>query len=432
MSKFIAFLGIALLLLPNIGFAAAPFDAPAVFNLESSSIAFSASVETQRLGVRDLAIDPNPAPVTGYLDINNLSSNTGIFYGAVREVTTQTNAEIPFENKSFTITVSISGDSVTGIFLWREDKVVFYPETLTATFTVNGISQSVPFTGIPLPANYLDGVISLTAQQTVEQEVYGYPVRISAAISLVGTMNDSGQNTGQLWLALQNDKDVYYSGDTLTLYASAGNPGTDRKIDFYLLMLDPSGNPFLAPEYTNRLAEFKSAIFDGAAYASPTAVLQIKLPAFTPPIVASGQYQFYAALLEAGTETMASNLASSQFNFDADNSSTSADAKIYDGTWIGTGSSDVVTADCPALAQVVFEIDRHVITGTADNGEDGYEVAGTINDQGEVVDGILLEEFGPNWVPVGSFNGVFSGESFSGRWLDNYGCHGSVSLTKFE
>ena len=433
MFKSLAAVVLLCFLVPSAGMAATPFDAPAVFDLTGSSIAFSASVETQRLGVRDLALSPNPAPVTGYLDIDQLSSKTGIFYGAVREVSAQTTATIPFDDKTFTIAVSISGDSVSGIFLWKEDKAVFYPDTLVATFTVNGIAQSFPFTGIPLPAAYSDAEIRLSAQQSVEEEVYGYEVSVSVAIDLVGVLDEQANDESQLWLALQTSKDACYSGDTLTLYASAGNPGEDRKLDFYLLMFDPSGNPFLAPEYIDRLAAFKSsAIFDGGAYASPTAVLEVKLPAFTPPMVTGGQYEFYGALIDSGTDNMASNLASVQFTFDPDNESSEVPAKQYDGTWTGTGASDVATGDCPALAQVAMEIEQHEISGAGDDGEDGYELTGSVTDGGEVVDGVLLEEFGPNWVPVGSFNGTFSGDTFSGRWLDNYGCHGSVSLTRFE
>ncbi len=136
--------------------------------------------------------------------------------------------------------------------------------------------------------------------------------------------------------------------------------------------------------------------------------------------------------MDAGSDRMASKLATTQFAFDADTPNSGAEPEPYDGTWTGSGTSDVVTADCPALADVQFEIAQNRIAGWADDGEDGYEMSGTVDDQGEVLDGVLLEEFGPDRVPMGSFNGTFSGNSFSGRWVDNYGCHGSVSLTKFE
>jgi hypothetical protein len=54
----------------SMAFGAIPFSAPATFGLEGRTLAVSGALQTVRNGTLQMAIDPNPSPVTGQIQIN--------------------------------------------------------------------------------------------------------------------------------------------------------------------------------------------------------------------------------------------------------------------------------------------------------------------------------------------------------------------------
>ena len=135
----------------------------------------------------------------------------------------------------------------------------------------------------------------------------------------------------------------------------------------------------------------------------------------------------------AGGSEPISNLACANFIYDT---SLQPDADPFDGEWHGSGGSSVPGGECPPLAAVHMTIVDSQISGVADEvvevDADGYRMTGTINVSGEIVDGVLLEEYMNSWIPVGSFTGAFSGTTCSGTWMDEYGCYGTFTLEKMN
>ncbi|MBW2309085.1 MAG: hypothetical protein JRG73_19345 [Deltaproteobacteria bacterium] len=299
----------------HIAAAAVPFSAPVSFDLEGSSISFAVSLETQRLGTLEMGITPNPAPLNGYIDINQMNQETGVFSGAFREVSASTAADAPRLGLSFPINVTINGSAVPGIFIWNQDKVVFYPEALVAALSFGTRSWNIPFSGIPLVGHYRDGRLTLQSNLEFSDNYNGYDFTVQIGIDLVGRMQT--QNTGGLWFNLQTNREMYLAGDNLKLYASLGYFGQNQMLDVYLALIDPSGNALFAPEYTSVLAPVGSVMLETGYYIPPTLIFDVAVPVQSPPIISTGQYQFLAAFCRAGTMDLVGDIASAEFSFNS-------------------------------------------------------------------------------------------------------------------
>ena len=134
--------------------AATPFAAPASFDLAGSTINVDIRLESKVLGTIDMALDPNPAPLTGNMDIETLDAASGVFSGALTNVTTTTTAEASKLGLELPVTITLNSNTLSGVFLWAKDKVACYPESVTATFTIGDQSWDIPFNGIPLAGTY--------------------------------------------------------------------------------------------------------------------------------------------------------------------------------------------------------------------------------------------------------------------------------------
>ncbi len=414
--------------------AAQPFKAPAVFDFNGSTMALKLEFDLGRLGTHELKINPNPAPVTGFIDIETVSSLTGVCRGRLRDfsATTQAGIEKMGVNLDFTVTATLNADPLDGVFLWSKDKAVFYPDNLILTLDFGGEKWDIPLSGIPLPAQYRNGVLTLNVEVEQSGKYEGYDYDAVIGLHLVGVLKSQAPGNGNITIELELDKNSYKPGDRLKLRAALDNSGGARKVDIYVAFFDPEGNYFFGPDYTSRMTPLITVDLDAYEHSSLTEILNVLLPAHTPPIAAAEASSFCAVVTAAGSTAPISNLACADFTYDF----TPANPDPYDGEWHGSGGSSVVGGECPALAEVHMTIVKSQISGVADEVDmidaDGYRMTGTIDTEGKVTDGVLLEEFMNSWIPVGSFTCTFSGSSCTGTWIDEYGCYGSFSLARMN
>ena len=416
--------------------AAQPFKAPAVFNFSGSTMDLAISFDLGRFGTHELGLSPNPAPVTGFIDVDSISSLTGVCRGRMRDISASTEAEISKVGLSldFTLTATLNADPLDGIFIWSKDKAAFYPDNLVLTLSFDSESWDIPLNGIPLPAEYIDGILSLDAELEYSEEYEGYEFSAVIGLHLRGVLQSQGDGDGKLVIDLELDKNIYQPGDRLQLRAGLDNGGGERWVDIYVAFFDHVGNYFFAPDYTGTMTPLTSVNLAADQYVELTKILDIWLPAHTPPIVAAGAGSFCAVVTLAGSSEPISNLVCADFIYNVPDSQPDADP--FDGEWHGSGGSAVPGGECPSLAEVHMTIVDSQISGVADEAveidADGYRMVGSVNAQGEIVDGILLEEFMTSWIPVGSYTGTFFDTTCSGTWLDEYGCYGIFTLGKMN
>jgi hypothetical protein len=413
--------------------AAVPFGAPASFDLTGSTIGLAVNLETPRLGVQEMALDPNPTPVTGTIAIDQLTLGTGEFSGRFVDITASTNASLARVGLNFPVTVTLNSDNVSGVFMWSQNAAIIDAAYLTATLTFGSTSWPIPLYGVPLPATYQDGVLSIQAhlEYSSTYEEYNFTAQID--INLTGTLQT--QAASGAWLQLKTDRDVYANGDNLKLSYSMGNPGPDQLVDIYLGLLSPDGNLLFFPGYTTDLATavpnflLPSGLY--IPYAPETVIHDLTLPASWPPISLAGDYQFLAAFCTAGTFCeLIGDVAAAPFTY------LPTYTHGYDGMWYGSATNDASGTICAKVATVQFTITDSQLSGWGEEDiaydADGYMMTGTVNSEGQIVDGSLFEEYGPGYQPVGVFDGTLSGDSGSGTWHDSYGCYGTFTVTRSE
>ncbi len=66
--------------------SATPVTTPARFDLAGSEIGFSVEVERRQGGAPSMALNPNPAAVTGTIDIEQLNQLMGLFTGTFTDI----------------------------------------------------------------------------------------------------------------------------------------------------------------------------------------------------------------------------------------------------------------------------------------------------------------------------------------------------------
>jgi hypothetical protein len=410
-------------------FGATPFSAPAAFALKGSSITCVVTVKTRNEEIVQAAIDPNPAPVTGNIGIDQLNQASGAFSGTLDDISTSTSASLDQLGLNFDVTITIDSDDMTGIFIWSRDLVVFDPQNFVVTLTFGSKSWPIVVSGVPWSANYRDGQLTLQKELVFEETYGGYDFTTNIGINLVGLLQ-SITRTAEPWISLYSDHTAYAGGDRLQFSITAGNPGETQTVDFYLALADPSGALYFWPTYTTAVTPALTGLPLANGFSYPLSVLvDLLLPSALPSITDSGQYAFYAAFCEPGTLNFVGGLASAPFAY------TVAAPSGFDGVWTGNAQNTSGDPSCGTLANVTFNISGNRITGEADMDlgggvYDGYTVTGTVGSDGSISDGILWEEFGIEEVAVGSFGGVFSGTTVTGTWGDRYGCSGTYTLTR--
>jgi len=408
---------------------ATPFSAPAAFDLKGSSITCVVSMETRQEEIVQATLDPNPAPVTGSIGIDQLNQASGAFSGTLDEISASTSASLDQLGLDFDMTVTIDSDDMTGIFIWSRDLVVFDPQNFVVTLTFGLNSWPIVVSGVPWAANYRDGQLILQKELVFEETYRGYDFTIIIGINLVGLLQSVTQ-TAEPWIGLYTDHAAYAGGDRLQLSITAGNPGATQTVDFYLALADPSGALYFWPTYTTTVTPALTGLLLANGFSFPLSVLvDLLLPSALPPISDSGQYAFYAAFCEPGTLNFVGGLAVAPFEYAV------AVPSGFDGVWTGNAQNTSGDPSCGTLANVTFNVSGNQITGEADmdlgGGEyDGYTVTGTAGSDGSIGDGILWEEFGIEEIAVGSFGGIFFGTTVTGTWGDRYGCSGTYTLTK--
>lgn len=417
---------------PAIGMGATPFSAPAVFDLTGSQVGFSVALETKRLGTLDMALDPNPAMMTGKINIQTLNQMNGFFEGAFKDISASTTATLERIDLTFPITLTINSSNLSGWFLWQKDAVIFKPQSITATLSFGEKSWNLPFAGVSMPATYKDGILSANAELQLADTYLGYEFEADISIQLVGNLKKKA--ISELWIALQTDRPEYATGDQLKLYVSMGCEGLTEAVDLYLALAAPDGSVVFAPTYTTDPAPIISDWLPAKnIYLPSTLLYDIALPSASPPVSLAGKHQFLAAFVKAGTLELIGDFGVAEFDY----STVSSSKYPYDGTWYGSAVNEADNGVCSSTATMSFEISKNQIEGEADedfdvesDGYDGYRVTGNVTAEGKISNGILLEEFGADYIQVGVLDGTISGSKINGAWNDVYGCYGSYTLNK--
>ena len=414
-------------------FSATPFPAPAAFDLEGSNITLTVQVETRALGTIGMALNPNPAPVAGTVQIDQLNQVSGVFSGAFKDISASTTATADQLGLSTLVTLTLNSSSVAGVFVWAKNKVIFDLEDLQATLTVGSQSVQVPLYGTYLPATYEDhpdgGVLRIEAEINESVESLGYKFTVQAAVNLIGILQTPV--TANLWVELKTDRSAYVVGEHVKLSAALGKSGSTPAVDLYLVLYAPDGKYYFAPDYTTAAVPLLSGWQpDKDFYIPPIVVYDITTPATLPPVGVVGDYQFMAAFIKSGTTELVGDVTIAPFSL------SQTAPQTYDGMWRGSAESLESSLECAGFADVWFEVKDSRITGEANEikmeDADGYLVTGTVKTDGGIADGIILEEFGLDYIPVGVLKGAFSGDTASGTWQDAYGCYGTFSLTRSE
>lgn len=419
---------------PLNAISATPFTAPARFDLAGSEIGFSVEVERRQGGTFSMALNPNPAAVTGTIDIEQLNQLTGLFSGTFTDISATTTATLDELGWDLPITVSLDSDNLAGWFVWSQDAVIFDPQTLTVTLAFGTQSWSVPLNGVPIPANYKDGALSVDVEVTHQDEYLGRNVTVDIRIHLVGALTEV--NEEQPWIELETDLDAYRDGDNLKLYTSLGGPASSQGVDLYLTLVAPDGQEYFTPAFTTTPAPIVSNFVAGADYyLSSVLVFDIPLPTTAIPVSSGGQYAFTAKFTEAGTDRTLGETARAPFTYTPGVASASSDYP-YDGVWYGTAVNVADNGLCAQFGTVLLEITNSVIKGEGSENDpvdaDAYTMTGRMSAAGEIVDGVLWEEFTTELVQVGVYTGSVSGSTINGDWHDVYGCHGTFSATRQE
>ncbi len=402
-------------------FAAKPFAAPVEFNLEGSNVEFNMSFTTERLHkTYDASLNPNPAPVTGKINIDNLNQDSGIFSGEFENVmATTTISDVPGLS-DVKVGVEINGFT-TGIFIWDTNKVVFNPVYMTARININGQVFEVLMANIPIRATYNDGRITLDFDIAKQGTYSNFEFDLSAKVHLVGIMQQTDNANNGLWFKLSTNDAVFSNNENFKLFASLGNAGETRNVDLYII-LEYGGKYYSFPEYAEGFKPVLSNYrFKSGLYALNILLHNVNLPSpVTPPIYTPGKYTYYAVYTEPGTTKILGVIESVVFNYEEQSG-----AGMYDGIWEGTAVSNVHTDFCDGSAHVIFNVVGNRIDGTASEFDDEFTATGFINSQGKIENGVVWDD-----APIGTFDGAVDGRTMSGTWSDVYGCFGTFSLTK--
>ncbi|MCP4693829.1 MAG: hypothetical protein GY859_37690 [Desulfobacterales bacterium] len=408
-------------LAPGAAQSATPFQAPATFVLENSTFDFSVSFTFPRVGEVGVAVNPSPTPVTGNITIDELEMATGLFTGSFNNITGSTAAAHPLL-EGLVITLTLNSENVSGKFLWAQNKVILYAETLEATLSFSGgFSWPVPLNGAPVPATYQNDALSISTGLNKSGEYSGYTFNIDVAVDL--TANLQAQPAVAAWTEIKTDRTAYGAGDPLKLYLSVGTGGAARVADLYLVLEAPDQTIYSWPTYGMGVVPAAVGLpLPADLNVTGLELFDVVLPSTIPLAPGDQPYKYHFVMADTGTADAIGAIASASFTYAG-----AAVAPAYDGTWTGTALCPLNNEVCSSFNEVEFLIADGRITGYGvDDEQEEYPVTGVVDGDGNIVDGVIYEDD----IPIGVFDGSFSGAAGSGTWHDHYGCYGTFNVTK--
>lgn len=413
--------------------AAAPFNAPANFDLNGSTVSLVCTFESLRGESIVASLDPNPVPVTGNIHISTLQKSSGVFTGEFQNVSGSTTlSAIPGLGD---LSINLAINSMTkGMFLWSQDKVVFNAESIDVVFTIGSQQFPVNLKGMVIPASYTDGTITLQLDVSKSGTYGSFDFSIDADILLSGRVQPVSTD-GTPWLEFSSSQTLFSANEVFDLYASLGAASTITA-DLYVGLIKPSGELLLlAPDFTftsDLVPVLSNFTLTPDLNISNLRVFQTPLPASSPPIDTTGEYTFIGLYTQPGTLEFIGEITDLlSFIYSTDETSSGTG---YDGTYTGNAQTSTPSQECAPLASLAFTIRQNQLSGTAeeeglDEG-DSYQATAMVDDMGHIVEGVIWEEYVTSLIPIGSFDGSISGNIITGSWTDAYGCYGIYSLSK--
>gem|GEM_PF-2337164 len=421
---------IFMFLFPIMAGAATPFDAPATFDFSGGSqidLNLTLKVANQEA---QAGLDPNPAPVTGFMDVGALNKLTGVFGGAFRDVSAVTTATVERLKWQHTISATLNASALTGVFIWNQNRAIIYPENIAVTIAIDGNPfPTFSLQGIPLRATYEDGKLTIASGFEYKNSYMGAEFTLNAAINLSGVLQTPA--AGTVWIGLRTDANAYQSGEVMRLYGSIENSGADQLVDLYIALYAPDGALYCLPTYTTAFAPIVADWEFTAGVKLPyTLLLASQLPNELPVPMIDGEYIWLAAFFKPGTTELLGEVAAAPFTYTAHMPA----PQTFDGAWSGTATSLVDSVDCRGIAELTFHVvggnlnGQAILTGSAD--DDDFPITATVDASGNIVNGTILEEFANQLYQIGTFTGALGAETGEGKWYDDYGCYGAFSVTR--
>ncbi len=403
--------------------AATPFSAPATFDLAGSSVDFTMSVTTSENGAFNLALTPNPMPVTGVIQIDALNKDTGVFTGKFLNIS---GSAAVSGLGGATAAFTINSDNVSGTFVWSRDKVILYPETLTAALESPLGSYAIPLDGVPFPAEYTDGVMSISSNTTIPNVEYqGNSLSGSAAINLTARLQDQ-ETEGAAWVGVSTDRTAYGVGDALQLFISMGVGSEARIVDVWLGLVTPGQiyHSFSSFDASGWIPVLQNIPLPADFNMPSTLVTDLVLSdviQLSPD--EAGMYNFVFALVDSATGAVVGDIAAAPFTF----SPIRVAPDGYDGVWTGSANVSVPGDECSTFGEVRLEISEARISGRfTDAGEVGHPISGVVESGGAIQNGVIYEESAGLLHQVGAFAGNL--DTGLGTWRDIHGCSGEFTV----
>ncbi len=411
---------------PGAAQSATPFEAPVEFDLVGSTFGFSITFTFPVVGEKTLALNPNPTDVTGKVKINTINRTTGYFTGEFENIAGATTTRATLLG-DLTITLTLNSTDLSGWFVWAQDKVILYPESITATLDFGGDSGGfpVPLNGVPLQATYKDGTLSIISSPSFSNTYQGYAFNADIDINLQGSLQE--QSESDPWSDLSTDRSDYGPGDPMQLLLSLWTGSGGETVNLYLGLLAPDGGLYFYPGFTTTpTALVENVTLPVDMQLPSTQMLNVMLPDALPLTADPSPYTFAFAMVDVATGDILGDPATAPFTYSA----APAAPAGYDGTWEGTADNTTNSAECSSFAEVHFEVANGRITGYAADAEDEYPVSGVVDSTGKIVDGVIYEEYAGQNVQMGAYQGQFTGNTGIGTWHDMYGCQGSFDVTR--
>ncbi len=412
-----------LTLYPGAARSATPFEAPAEFDLAGSTFGLSI---TFSFPIGDRTLELEPTDITGKVKVDAINRTTGYFTGRFENIAGSRTTSIAVLG-DLVFTLTLNSTNLTGWFVWAQDRVILYPETITATLDFGGGSggYSVPLNGVPLQAQYNNGTLSIISNPNFSNSYEGYSFTADIDINLQGTLQE--QSESDPWSDLSLDRTAYGAGDSMQLLLSLWTGSGQETVNLYLGLLAPDGTAYFYPGWATAPTAILSNVGLPANTPLPaTEVLNVTLPDGLPIAADPAPYNFFFAMVDTATGDFVGGYATAPFTYAA----APAAPEGYDGTWDGTADNMTNSDVCSSFAEVHFEIANGRISGYAADAEDEYPTSGVVDANGKIVDGVIYEELAGQNVQIGAYQGEFSENTGTGTWHDMYGCQGTFNVTR--
>jgi hypothetical protein len=295
-----------ILLIASSGYSAAPFTAPAVFDLGGSTIHLDASVNVPILGKVDVNVNPNPVTVQGQLNVDTIDTS-GNWTGSAQG-SGDTNISAPVVG-SFPVHGE-AGGSAQGVFDFANNTMTFSTSDGWAKVTIAGKDYDFDIAQGNITGTFDGKYIRFTTKNTKTFKLMGFDFTITYDINAVGELKAAES----LDAFIDVNKQAYTSGDQFNTTIGFKRVGKQITVDAWVVLIDPSGTLLFFPGFTTTVANIPNLTLPANSELYDVPLFIQSLPGTTPPIQATGSYIIAIGFSKPGT-TDFYTIASKQFTY---------------------------------------------------------------------------------------------------------------------